>query len=161
MAEGEPGNGGLSDYHAQTIRTMVQAVMTENQAFFNRRAELVNRIYVALGLVIFVMFLLAGGIVALWSFQRTLNDTVQDIKTEQQRVAANENAYKLGAQQCANAIAVGAPLGDFCSNPLVLKYYDPNHLPSIPSSSQAEVNHEMLCRIAVKLEIYEPTCPGT
>ncbi len=29
------------------------------------------------------------------------------------------------------------------------------------NTENIENNHEMLCRIAVKLEIYEPTCPGT
>lgn len=155
MADATATDGGLSEYHAQTIRTMVQAVMTENQAAFDKRAALVNRVYVALGLLI---FLLAGGLIAMWSLQQSLIGTVEGIKAEQERVAANENAYKLGAQQCANAIATGAQLGDFCSNPIVLKYYDPNQIPQIPSSSQAQVNHDMLCRIAVKLEIYEPSC---
>lgn len=155
MSDPEPEPTG---YHEQVIRTMVRAVMDENQDVLNRRAELVNRIYVALGIFLVLMLLLAGGIIALWSFQRSLNDTVQGIRLEQERVAKNENAYKNGAQSCANALASGGQVTDYCMSPEVVKYWDPEFPTSIPSSAQAEVNHEMLCRISAKLEIYESTC---
>lgn len=147
-----------TDYHRKTIEVMVKTVMAENQAFLDRRAELTNRVYVALGIFIVLMLLLFGGIAALWSFQRTLNDQVSAISAEQVRVAKNENAYKNGAQACANGLAVGAQVTDYCMSAEVVKYWNPELAPSIPSSSQAEVNHEILCRISAKLDIYEASC---